>query len=105
MEKIKITIAIILIFCFVSWGKILVVVSDDGFSYKVVQNCEVTIYDEEGEIVFYGYTNVHGRVQAKNLSTGSYNARVRVFSRRHNFDLEIENPEGIDTLFIPVQRH
>lgn len=100
-NKLKLLVVFILTVTITSWGKHFLVVFDDGFTYRFASGCEVTIKGEDDEIYYSGYTNVHGRVNARNLQEGEYRVVLRIFNRRYEFDHNIEDVEGTDTLFIP----
>ena len=102
-NKLKPFTLIILTFVFICYGKHFVVLFDDGFTYSLVPNCEVTIKGEDGEILHYGYTNVHGRIYARNLHKGNYSVTLRIFNKTYEYDIQIKDLEGTDTLFIPVR--
>ncbi len=100
-NRSKLLVLFIIIIVLSSWGKHLVVLFDDGFTYRLASGCEVTIMGKEKEILYYGHTNVHGRVYARNLQEGDYRIVLRMFNRRYETGAAIEDLESTDTLFIP----
>ena len=104
MKTVRIAFLLIMFLLAMGWATRLVVVLDDGFRYKPIPHCEVTIFGSKDDILFYGYTDYNGVVHVKGLDDGSYRGTLRALSKTYYKDIEIDNSKRADTLIIYERR-